>query len=543
MKVYMAQTNPIIGNFSHNAALIIYEIEKAKEAKCELIVFPELALSGYNPEDLLLEKSFIKRMEEALSLVVQASDGIAVIVGCVRESHQSGKPLCNSACVIENKEIVGFQDKYLLPTYDVFDEWRYFEPAKSERIWQIGGKKIGITICEDIWFSYENLLNNRYKDDPLEHFETKNLDLLINISASPYAFGRMKTRVQVTAKVAKRLSCPIVLVNQVGGQDGLLFDGSSFAVGKDGELLANAKSFHADSVVFDTDKQKTASFFQAEAGDELFHALVMGVRDYFQKFGFSKVSFGLSGGIDSAVVAAVAKEALGKENVEAFFLPSRFTSEASREDAYLVAKNLGIKLEELSIEPAFEALLKTLNLTADSKDFTIVEENLQSRVRGTLLMALSNKRGSFILNTGNKSEIAMGYTTLYGDSVGSLGVLGDMLKRQVIAVARYINKDKEIIPKRVLEKAPTAELRFNQKDSDTLPEYPILDTIVDAYIVQHKSAGEIAKEHGYREDFVQQVITKIHANEYKRRQLPPALRVSDKAFSIGRKVPIVSVIQ
>ncbi len=542
MKLYIAQLNPIIGDFAHNAHLIIQEIEKAKANGCQLVIVPELALSGYSPEDLLLEKSFITREEEALSALVEQTEGIAVIVGCVRESRQTGKPLCNSCCVIENREIVGFQDKCLLPTYDVFDEWRYFEPAKSERIWEIGGKKIAITICEDIWFSYENLLNNRYKDDPLEHFSGKHVDLLINISASPYACGKIKTRYEVAQKVAKRLGCPVVLANQVGGQDGLLFDGSSFVVGRDGELLAKAKSFESDAFIFDTEKLHRVPFFHFEPGEELYKALVMGVRDYFQKLNIDKACLGLSGGIDSAVVASIAASALGTSNVTCFFLPSRFTSDMSREDAYSIAKNIGVELEEFSIEPAFRAFLETLKITCDSNAFTIVEENLQPRIRATLLMALSNKRGSFVLNTGNKSEIAMGYTTLYGDSVGALGVLGDLLKRQVFEVAHYINREREIIPKRVLERAPSAELRYDQKDTDSLPEYAILDTIVDAYVVQQKSAKEIANMHGYSETLTAQVIAKIHANEYKRRQLPPALRVSEKAFSIGRRVPIVSVI-
>ena len=543
MKLYIAQINPILGDFDHNVKLILAEIEKAKQTESDLVIFPELALSGYSPEDLLLEKSFIDKQEKALQQVVKASAGISVIVGCFRENQQPlGKPLANSCCVIADAKIIGYQDKCLLPTYDVFDEWRYFEPAISEKEWHIAGKRIGICICEDMWYAYEGILHNRYQDDPLKHFIDKPIDLLINLSASPYAVGKIATRLQVAASVAKRVSCPVALVNQAGGQDGILFDGSSFVVTGDGVLLAKAKTFAVDAVVYDTERQKECEPFLFEPGKELFSALVVGVRDYFHKQGFKKACLGISGGIDSAVVAAIAVEALGKEHVLGLFLPSRFTSQMSREDANQIAKNLGIKLEEHSIEPALEVLIQTLGLTDRSEAFTVVEENLQSRIRGLMLMALSNKERSLVLSTGNKSEVAMGYTTLYGDSVGAVGVLGDMLKRQVVEVASYINRDKMIIPERVLQRAPTAELRFNQKDSDTLPEYPILDSIVEEYVVRHKSAEEIAKAHGFSQSFVQEVIAKIHQNEYKRRQLPLALRVSDKAFTIGRRVPIVSKV-
>ncbi len=541
MRLFIAQCNPIIGDFAHNLSSMLRAIDEAKKEKCDLIVFPEMAISGYNPEDLLLERSFVAKIESTLQLVAKSCTGIQAIVGTIRENRQlPGKPLCNSACVIVDGEIVGFQDKCLLPTYDVFDEWRHFQPAKSERIWELGGKKIGITICEDIWPAFDAFLENRYKDDPLDTFEGKNLDLLINISASPYSYGKIKNRFFVAKKVAKRLSCPVALINQVGAQDGLLFDGSSFVISPDDELLALAKSFKEDFVVYDTQSRRTVRPPAFEPGEELFLALTMGLKDYFHKQAFSKACLGLSGGIDSSVVAAISVEALGKDNVLALFMPSRFTSKESVEDTFEVAKNLGIQCREYSIEPLLEAFLDTLGDHPSSDSFTITEENVQSRIRGVLLMAISNKEGYMVLNTGNKSEIAMGYTTLYGDSVGALGVLGDLLKRQVQEVASYINRHKKIIPERVLKRAPTAELRFNQKDSDTLPEYPILDTIVDAFIVHHKSAEEIAKEHGFSPALVSQVLKKIHQNEYKRRQLPLALRVSEKSFSTGRKVPICS---
>lgn len=543
MKLYIAQLNPILGDFTYNTNHILEAIQKAKNEKADLVVFPEMAICGYNPEDLFLEPGFVDQQEAALERIVAASKGISVIVGTVRENIRlPGKPLCNSACIIEDGAIVGFQDKCLLPTYDVFDEWRYFEPAKGERVWGIAGKKIGITICEDIWPAFDSFLENRYKDDPLECFIQNKIDLVINISASPYSITKIKSRHFVAQKVAKRLHAPLVLVNQVGGQDGLLFDGSSFVVAPNGELLAQAKSFSEDSVIYDMDHTKGVKQPHVEQGEELYKALAMGVRDYFHKQSFTKACFGLSGGIDSAIVAQIAVEALGRENVLALYMPSRFSSQESREDAQKVASNLGIKLREISIEPALHAILKSLEDTCESKDFGVTEENLQSRIRANLLMAVSNKNGYMVLNTGNKSEVAMGYTTLYGDAIGAISVLGDLLKREVYEVARYINKVYGTIPERCITKAPSAELRFNQKDSDTLPEYPILDTIVDEFIVHHKRAEEISKTHGIDAELVTSVIKKIHANEYKRRQLPFALRVSEKAFSLGRRVPIVSRI-
>ncbi len=543
MRLYIAQCNPILGDFAHNTKMILQGIDEAKTSGCDLVVFAELAVCGYNPEDLLLDKHFVQNIEASLATIASHCNGIVAIVGTVRENGQlPGKPLCNSACVIFDGQIIGFQDKCLLPTYDVFDEWRYFEPAKSEIVWELCGKKIGITICEDIWPAFDSFLQGRYRDDPLEYFEKNKVDLLVNISASPYSFGKINNRLEVAKKVAKRLDCTVALVNQVGAQDGLLFDGSSFVVSSNGQLFLQAKSFAADAVLYDTENAQAIQPPRFERGQELFLALTMGVRDYFHKQGFTKACLGLSGGIDSCVVAAVAKEALGQKNVLALFLPSRFTSQDSRTDAYQIAKNLGIEIQELSIEPALNAFLETLDAAPESEDFGVTEENLQSRIRGVLLMALSNKKGHIVLNTGNKSEVAMGYTTLYGDSVGAIGVLGDLLKRQVFEVAGYINQRYKAIPERVLTRPPTAELRFNQKDSDTLPEYPILDAIVDAFIVKRHTPEEIASEQGIDLELVLGVCKKIHQNEYKRRQLPFGLRVSEKAFSLGRKVPIVSRI-
>lgn len=524
MRLFLAQLNPIVGATGYNSKKIAEALSVAKKCGASVAVFPELAISGYPPEDLLLEPGFLREQERALDFLAKEAKGIIAVIGTIRKNEQlPGKPLVNSACVIDDGQILGFQDKFLLPTYDVFDERRYFEPAKDARVWDFCGKRVGITVCEDIW--PEEL----YREDPVGYFEDKKLDLLLNISASPYSVGKSKTRLHVAQKAAKRLSCFVALVNQVGAQDGLIFDGSSVVVAANGALLQQAKSFSEEHIVFDTGSYSTFAASPCSPGEELYNALVLGVRDYFHKQGFKKACIGLSGGIDSSVVAAIAVEALGKENVRGLFLPSRFTSDMSRQDAYLLAEHLEIALDEYSIEPAFEAFLETLGCPNDEDAFGITEENLQSRIRGMLLMAVANKNGFLVLNTGNKSEIAMGYTTLYGDSVGAIGVLGDLLKRQVHEVADYINREKEVIPRRAITREPTAELKYNQKDTDTLPEYPLLDEIVDAYVV-----------HGRVLDA--DVVQKIHKNEYKRRQLPFALRVSEKAFSLGRKVPIVSKI-
>lgn len=535
MRIFVGQLNPTIGAIEKNCSNIIQTIEQAKEAHCELAVFAEMAICGYNPEDLLLKKGFLEQVEEGLQRIIQATDGITVIVGTVRQAPTlPGKPLYNSAAVIANRELVGFQDKCLLPTYDVFDEWRYFEPAKSERIWQIAGKKVGITICEDIWPALDPFCQQRYRDDPLDTFRGKKLDLAINISASPYSLGKIKRRKEVAKQVAKELSCPMLIVNQVGANDGLLFDGSSVFVDAAGQLIFQAKSFEVDRAVCEKQAHR-----EMEPGEELFKALSMGVHDYFAKHGLKKALIGISGGIDSAVVAAIAVDALGQERVDGLFLPSSITSSESREDAFRVSKNLGISIKEISIRDAYTSCETTLKPFLTGGELQVTGENLQARLRAIFLMAVANSHGYLVLNTGNKSELAMGYTTLYGDAVGSIAVLGDLLKRQVYEIARYINRKADVIPERTLTKPPSAELRPNQRDSDTIPEYPILDPIVQEYVVENLSPVEISLKHGFDRKLVEDVIQRIHANEYKRRQAPFALRVSDKAFSTGRRVPIV----
>lgn len=540
MKIYMAQINPLIGAFEKNRQKIIQHIECAKSEQANLIVFSEMCVCGYMPQDLLLQTGFVDACEKELELLAPYTKGITAIVGTVRHNRQlPGKPFRNSAVVFDNGKLVGFQDKCLLPTYDVFDESRYFEPAVSERIWELCGKRVGITICEDIWPSFDPFCHARYSSDPLKSFEGKGLDLLINISASPYTYGKTKTRKKVAKAVALRLSCPVVLVNQVGAQDGLIFDGTSVMVDATGKLCVRLASFSEDQACFELNGNQTAHEKQFHPGQELLEALVLGVRDYFHKQGFTKACLGLSGGIDSAVVAAIAVEALGKENVLGLLLPSRFTTSESREDALRLAANLGIQTKELSIEEPFVAMLNTVEPHFGKGPLTVTEENIQSRIRGMLLMAISNKWGYLLLNTGNKSELAMGYTTLYGDACGALGVIGDLLKHQVYEVASWINRAGDVIPKCVITKEPTAELRPDQKDTDTLPPYPVLDAIVEAFVVRGETPEEIAQKEGFDVAIAQAVCRQIHLSEYKRRQAPLHLRVSEKAFASGRHIPIV----
>jgi NAD+ synthase (glutamine-hydrolysing) len=540
MRIFFFQLNPTIGAMSHNTQKILEAIESARHEQAELVIFPEMAICGYFPDDLLLRDTFLDEVEASLRLIMEATEHMTVIVGTPRRaSYPFDKPLCNSAAVIHNKQLLGYQDKALLPTYDVFDERRYFQPAFDEKVWNICQKRVGITICEDIWpFSHIGF-QEHYPRDPLSYFERESLDLLINISASPYSYGKIETRTEMVRTCSRRLSCPVILCNQVGAQDGVIFDGSSVVVSAQGETLRMLKSFEEDSSCVDLQSLTPSSPSIQDKGAELFSALVLGVRDYFTKLGFQKACVGLSGGVDSATVASIATAALGKDHVVGILLPSRYTSPESTEDAYYVADNLGIDTIELPIESIFDTYLKNLHPVFEGKSCQVAEENLQARIRGMCLMAYSNVEGHLVLNTSNKSEAAMGYTTLYGDSCGAISVIGDLLKTEVYLIAEWIMKTKGWIPPRIISKAPTAELRHNQKDSDSLPEYAVLDPIIDAYIVQKLSCQEIATKLNLESKFIAKIIEKIHQNEYKRRQLPFPLRVSEKAFGVGRKVPIV----
>lgn len=539
MKILAAQVNPTIGALKENTDKIIQAIEYGKSVHAELILFPELTLTGYPPQDLLLLPSFIREIDKQLERIIASSSQISVVVGLPRPHFENKeKNLFNSAAVIHNRQLLGFQDKALLPTYDVFSERRYFEPAVQSKIWNIQQKKIGITICEDIWQN-EFLQEVSYKNNPLESLKALNPDLVLNLSASPFSVSKLPKRLKVCSRASSILECPLILCNQVGGNDSLIFDGHSVYVGAKGEILQMAKGFEEDLMLIDTEHSHTTVSLQQKFPEDLYHALVLGIKDYFHKSGFHKACLGLSGGIDSAVAACIAVEALGAQNVLGVGMPSRYSSPGSKTDAEELAKNLGIEYQEIPIEQPFKSYLELLKPHFISHTEDATEENLQARIRGMILMALSNNLGSIVLSTGNKSELAMGYSTLYGDMCGGLALLSDVTKMQVYALAHWINRDREIIPQNSINKPPSAELKPNQKDQDTLPPYPVIDNVLQAYVEEHLSPEMIVKKFDYPLSLVQDLIKKIHRNEYKRRQAPPGLRVTEKAFTEGRHFPIV----
>ncbi len=534
----MAQLNPTIGDFEGNTKKILNAIQKAKKQKADIVLFPELITCGYLPGDLLLHEDFIKAAQDCLAPIIQASAGICVVVGLVRHNPGKGKPLFNSAAVIQDGQILGYHNKCLLPTYNVFDERRYFEPGKMVSTFEIKGKKVAVIICEDIW-QHSVYVESKYAYDPVLDLVSHKPDLLLNLSASPYQFDKPDVRIEVCANAARSLNCPVLLCCQVGGNDDLIFDGYSVCVDRHGHLRELCKGFEEDQIVVDLEAPLCNLSFHYHPMEDLYKALVLGVHDYFAKQGFKKALIGLSGGIDSALVACIAKEALGAENVLGIAMPSRYSSESSVADAKALAENLGIGFKVISIEGPFRDYLSLLEPLFEGKPADVTEENLQSRIRGMILMAISNKLGYIVLTTGNKSELATGYCTLYGDMVGGLGVIADLVKAQVYEMSRWINREKEIIPKSTIDKVPSAELRPNQKDTDSLPEYDIVDKVVKSYVEDHLSPKAIAKKHHLSQEIVDDLIEKIHKAEYKRRQGPPGLRVSKRAFSVGRRFPIV----
>lgn len=535
MRVLAAQINPTIGDLRGNSRKVLQALRKAREIKAEIVLFPELTLCGYFPDDLLLDPSFIEAMDQQLKEIAPETKGLFVAVGLARKNPTGKeKPLYNSAAVFVDGQLVGFKNKTLLPTYDVFDERRYFEPGREEPIWEYKGKRIAITICEDVW-QHAGMPDGytSYAKDPV--LELKKPDLVLNLSGSPYCFKRTDVRLSVFQAVAKTLHCPVILCNQVGANDQLIFDGHSLYVDEKGNLIQMAKGFVEEDFLVDLAAAKKPLKMELNPIADLYSALVLGVRDYMHKQGFKKALVGLSGGIDSALVACIAKEALGAENVLALTLPSRFSSKGSVEDSARLAKILGIELRKIPIEPIYKEYLSLLEPHFEGRALDETEENLQTRIRGMILMAFSNKFGSILLNTGNKSEMAMGYCTLYGDMAGGLGVLQDVTKLQIYQIAEYL----QIIPEAIVKKVPSAELKENQKDSDVLPPFEILDPIIEDYIEERLTPEEIAVKRDQPLDFVRKLVAKMHAAEYKRRQAPIGLRVTQKAFTKGRIVPIV----
>jgi NAD+ synthase (glutamine-hydrolysing) len=558
VKIALAQINPTVGDFVGNTKKILEFAARGGELGAELVVFPELAVCGYPPADFLEKAAFVERAEEAVGEIAAWTGDAgrpAILCGSVMASvAKVGKQVRNVAVLLAGGKVSFVQQKMLLPFYDVFDEQRYFEAATLQSLTCVGGQPVAITICEDAWNDKGFWPRQMYPIDPVEglmtQWESKKDELdgrrriILNISASPYWQGKPRVREDMLAAIASRHGAVVAMVNQVGGNDSLLFDGSSVVIGPDGKTVLRGASFAEDLVVFDTEETPgVGAVSNADGVAELWDALVVGTRDYVRKCGFSKVLVGLSGGIDSALVAAIAVEALGAENVVGVGMPTEYSSLGSIEDARKLARNLGIRFELLPIHDVFAQFQHVLKPLFQGTSFGLAEENLQPRIRGTLLMALSNKFGALVLTTGNKSEMSTGYCTLYGDMVGALAVIGDVMKTRVYALSRYVNRVKEVIPWATIEKPPSAELRPGQQDTDSLPPYEVLDPILEAYVERYCSAEQIAEERGVDVGLVRSVLQLVERSEYKRQQAAPVLKVTRKSFGMGRRFPIAVKVQ
>src|SRR5215475_5689505 len=539
MKVALAQLNTTVGDLPGNEAKILAAYKRGVEAGVEMVVCPELSVTGYPPRDLLLKKRFVAQNLEVLERLAAATGDAGLLVGYVgKRNERPGREITNSIALLQNGKIVTTRTKILLPTYDVFDEDRYFEPATENSPAKWNGQTLGLTICEDIWNDEDFWPNRLYQRNPPMKLAKADAGVIFNISASPWHLGKNKTRYDMLRSIAAKTHRPVVFCNQVGGNDELIFDGRSLVFDSDGGLLAQGKLFDEDFIVVDLDRANATREHVLPCDEELvYKALVLGLRDYFMKCGFKTAVLGLSGGIDSAVTAVIAAEALGRENVTAVSMPSQYSSQGSLDDARILAERLGIQYDVIPIKAAFETTKTQLKTVFNGKPEDTTEENIQARLRGVILMALSNKFGSLLLTTGNKSELAVGYCTLYGDMCGGLAVISDVPKTMIYRIAKWINREKEIIPLASITKPPSAELRPNQTDQDSLPPYDILDAILDAYVVQGKASSEIV-EAGFDEETVRKVIRLIDLNEYKRRQAAPGLKVTSKAFGMGRRIPI-----
>lgn len=538
MKIALAQMNTKVGALRENTDQMLKLMAQARQQKADLILFPELSIPGYPPLDLLDRHSFVEKNLACLQELVAANTGITAIVGFVDFNRtRQGKHLYNAAAVLQNGELVATHYKSLLPTYDVFDEERYFEPAAQVFTTQIGAYRAGITICEDVWNDSDFWSRQLYLKDPIAELHQQGMNLLLNISASPFHVGKPRLRLEMLQALCQKYQMPAVYLNQVGGNDSLIFDGHSFVLNAHGELLWQGAGFEAELIVLDLDALSPIQPHLDSDLDMIESALKLGLKDYLDKTGFRSVVLGLSGGIDSAVTAVLAAKALGPDKVLGVTMPSQYSSEGSVTDAEALAQNLGIRCEHVPIKPMFDAFQQSLSHLFSNQKADVTEENLQARIRGNLLMALSNKFGHLLLTTGNKSEMAVGYSTLYGDMCGGLAVIADLPKTWVYQLAEHLNREAEVIPQNTLDKAPSAELRPDQKDQDTLPPYEVLDGILKAYIEEHKSPEDIVGL-GYPRATVNWVIQRIDLNEYKRRQAPPGLKVTRKAFGQGRRYPI-----
>jgi NAD+ synthase (glutamine-hydrolysing) len=543
IKFCLAQLNFKIGDFEGNTAKIADTIFNAKQKGADLVIFSEMSVCGYMPDDLLDYPWFVEKCEQSLEAVAQSCQGIAAIVGGVMRNPQKGRLLQNVVCFMQNGRIQQTIAKTLLPTYDVFSESRYFEPAQETEIIEFKGHKIGIAICEDIWDIYNDF---EYKTSPGTILKELGAEIIINPSASPFHLGKQSLRNRVFSGQASRFDLPVIYANQVGIHTELIFDGASRVINSNGEIALQLPDFKESIQYIEFKDQQFQSSntvpIEPDEIETLHSALIFGIQDYFKKIGFKKAVLGSSGGIDSAVVQALLSEALGADNVLAVLMPSQFSSDGSIHDAKQLSVNLGNPFEIIPIKDIFDQYTSSLASIFEGREFNVAEENIQARSRGVLLMAISNKLGNILINTSNKSEMAVGYSTLYGDMCGSLSVLGDVYKGQVYALARYINRNEVIIPQEIIEKAPSAELRPGQKDSDSLPDYDVLDEILKLYIEGRKSKDEITME-GYDSQVVERIVNMVNSNEYKRYQAPPIIRVSSKAFGKGRIMPLVAKFQ
>ncbi|MEJ2037420.1 MAG: NAD+ synthase [Desulfosarcinaceae bacterium] len=539
MKIALVQINPVIADFKRQFDAIADHAERARKAGCDLAIFPELALCGYPPRDLLEQKAFIEANRSCLERLIEKVRGIGVIAGLVAENpEETGKALFNSAVLFEDGRLLLQVNKQLLPTYDVFDERRHFEPGLPGLPFAYKGRRIGLTICEDAWNDKDVFKRRLYAADPVSQLAGDGADLIINISASPFAGGKRLSRERMLARAAEKFKVPVVFVNQVGGNDHILFDGASAVFDSRGRIVARAADFREDHVVFDlrTGRGDLHLVGEDETRDVL-EALIMGTHDYVTKCGFQKCVIGLSGGIDSALTAYIAVQALGPENVSTVFMPSTYTSRDNFEDTRRLAENLGVAYIVLPIDEIFSTFLGQLVPGADPRNPGITEQNVQARIRGTLLMGISNRDRALVLSTGNKSELAVGYCTLYGDMNGGLAVISDVQKTLVYEICRRINQPGEIIPRRILDKPPSAELKPDQTDQDDLPPYEVIDPILKAYVEEALSPGEI-EARGFDAGVVADVLRRVDLNEYKRNQAAPGLKVTAKAFGEGRRYPI-----
>jgi NAD+ synthetase len=546
VKIALAQINPTVGDFTGNLERIVAASRRAADRGARLTVFSELAICGYPPADFLEKPSFLARCRSAVDELAAMTSSLstAIVAGVALPAPSgSGKPAVNAAVLLDGGRLLLEQHKCLLPFYDVFDEQRYFAAARSQQVVELDGVRLAITICEDAWNDKNFWQRPLYKVDPMEELMRQSPAVHINLSSSPFWHSKRAVRREMLAAIARRDGVPVIMVNQVGGNDSLIFDGSSLALNGSGELIAQAASFEEDLVVLDPFNAPPIPVAQEDDTEAAYRAVVLGTRDYVRKCGFKKALVALSGGIDSALVVAIAKDALGADNVIAVGMPSPYSSSGSIDDSRKLATNLGIRFEVIGISGLFGEYGNALEPMFAGTKADTTEENIQSRIRGTLMMALSNKFGALVLTTGNKSEMAVGYCTLYGDMVGALAVIGDLVKTRVYAVCHWLNREGEVIPAAILSKPPSAELRPDQKDTDSLPPYEVLDPILEAYVERYETSEAIAQANGFSLALVQQVVHLVERSEYKRQQAAPVLKVTPKSFGMGRRFPIAVKVE